>query len=397
MADLSTKYLGLDLRNPIIAASSGLTNSVKEIVELDKNGVGAVVLKSIFEEQIHLEADHNIKKMQADGFAYDEYSETMDYIDVHIKEKELSNTVQDIDHLKKGLLSKVQVFEKQLQNSVFEKRVAVESALLEGEKEKAYKKIKKQLEERELQLKTLKLRAEQASKRLLENKSFFLSKEEILSKEEKRKLQAKETTERIGEIRSKFELNKQIKDRNKEVFNRIEKQEKEWKKWKELMGLLGGSKDAFNTYVQRLTLQNLIHRANLHLSHLNPRYSLQMRSQYKAGEELNFHLIDHYQMDQSRLVETSSGGEKFLISLALALGLSDIASKNVNVESLFIDEGFGTLDQATLEIVISTLESLQSQGKRIGIISHVETLKNRISTQIQVNRKGNGVSEVLVV
>ena len=91
MADLSTKYLGLDLRNPIVVASSGLTSTVKEIVELDKNGAGAVVLKSIFEEQIHLEADHNIKKMQADGFTYDEYSETMDYIDVHIKEKELSN------------------------------------------------------------------------------------------------------------------------------------------------------------------------------------------------------------------------------------------------------------------------------------------------------------------
>lgn len=100
MADLSTKYLGLDLRNPIVVASSGLTNSVKEIVELDKNGAGAVVLKSIFEEQIHLEADHNIRKMQADGFSYDEYSETMDYIDVHIKEKELSNYISFIHEVK---------------------------------------------------------------------------------------------------------------------------------------------------------------------------------------------------------------------------------------------------------------------------------------------------------
>ncbi len=100
MADLSTKYLGLDLRNPIIVASSGLTGSVKDIVELDKNGAGAVVLKSIFEEQIHLEADHNIRKMQADGFTYDEYSETMDYIDVHIKEKELSSYINLIHEVK---------------------------------------------------------------------------------------------------------------------------------------------------------------------------------------------------------------------------------------------------------------------------------------------------------
>ncbi len=91
MTDLSTKYLGLELRNPVIVASSGLTNSIKEIVEFDRNGAGAVVLKSIFEEQILLQADHDIKKMQEDGMMYADYSETMDYIDVHIKEKELGD------------------------------------------------------------------------------------------------------------------------------------------------------------------------------------------------------------------------------------------------------------------------------------------------------------------
>ncbi len=91
MTDLSTKYLGLDLRNPIVVASSGLTSSVKEIVELNNNGAGAIVLKSIFEEQIMLEAEHNLKQMQQDGMMYSDYSETLDYIDVHIKDKELGN------------------------------------------------------------------------------------------------------------------------------------------------------------------------------------------------------------------------------------------------------------------------------------------------------------------
>ncbi len=90
MTDLSTKYLGLDLRNPIVIASSGLTNSVNDIVELEKNGAGAVVLKSIFEEQIILEAEYNFKQMQEDNMMYADYSETLDYIDIHIKEKELS-------------------------------------------------------------------------------------------------------------------------------------------------------------------------------------------------------------------------------------------------------------------------------------------------------------------
>ena len=149
--------------------------------------------------------------------------------------------------------------------------------------------------------------------------------------------------------------------------------------------------------MQRLTLKHLLDLANVHLYKLNKRYSLKMEDNYKPKEELNFNLIDHYQTDQARLVDTSSGGEKFIISLALALGLSDLASKNVKIDSLFIDEGFGTLDSNTLETVISTLETLQSQGKMIGIISHVENLKERIPTQIQITKKNNGVSEVAIL
>lgn len=105
MAELTTKYLGLTLRNPIVIGSSGLTDSVNKIVELDKNGAGAVVLKSLFEEQIMLEADHRLKKAEADGMLYSEYSETLDYIDVFIKEKELSSYLQLIHDAK----SKVEI------------------------------------------------------------------------------------------------------------------------------------------------------------------------------------------------------------------------------------------------------------------------------------------------
>ncbi len=100
MIDLSTKYLGLDLRNPIVIASSGLTHSVKEIVELNNNGAGAVVLKSIFEEQIMLEVQHDLNKMQEDGMFYDDYSETLDYIDVHVRDKELGDYLNLIHEVK---------------------------------------------------------------------------------------------------------------------------------------------------------------------------------------------------------------------------------------------------------------------------------------------------------
>ena len=98
MADLSTKYMGLTLRNPIIIASSGLTDSFSKISELEKNGAGAVVLKSLFEEQIILEADQNLKEARKNKLIYDDASETLDYIDVHIGEKELGkylDTTQD--------------------------------------------------------------------------------------------------------------------------------------------------------------------------------------------------------------------------------------------------------------------------------------------------------------
>ena len=101
MADLSTKYLGITIRNPLVVGSSGLTNSVDDIVNLEKNGAGAIVLKSIFEEQIMLEADWRMRKAEEDGLLYTEYSETLDYIDVHIKEKELGGYLELIREAKK--------------------------------------------------------------------------------------------------------------------------------------------------------------------------------------------------------------------------------------------------------------------------------------------------------
>jgi exonuclease SbcC len=95
-------------------------------------------------------------------------------------------------------------------------------------------------------------------------------------------------------------------------------------------------------------------------------------------------------------MNTLSGGESFLVSLALALGLSDLAGRRTQIRSLFIDEGFGTLDADTLDTAISTLENLQADGKTIGIISHVEALKERIATQIRVRRLAGGVSKVEV-
>jgi dihydroorotate dehydrogenase (fumarate) len=103
MADLTTKYLGLTLRNPIIVASSGLSDSFDKIAELERNGAGAVVMKSLFEEQIILEAEQNLKEARKNSLIYDEFSETLDYIDIHIREKELDKYLDVIKQSKKDL------------------------------------------------------------------------------------------------------------------------------------------------------------------------------------------------------------------------------------------------------------------------------------------------------
>lgn len=280
---------------------------------------------------------------------------------------------------------------QKIPESHFNSLEELEAALLEETQIQRLKAQKENLEKRKTELET-------NLKNLLSEQAEFSSQKPAIESEilveKQRDLNEKiaDLLRYQGELKTKIEIDDQIKNRNKEVISEIEKQEGILATWNKLMNLLGGSKMAFNTYVQRLTLKNLIRYANVHLFKLNKRYSLGMSESYKTGEELSFHLVDHFQADQIRFVDTSSGGEKFIISLALALGLSDLSSRQVRIDSLFIDEGFGTLDSETLETVISCLETLQADGKMIGVISHVENMKERIQTQVQIHKKSNGTS-----
>ena len=116
----------------------------------------------------------------------------------------------------------------------------------------------------------------------------------------------------------------------------------------------------------------------------------------RIPDELALQVIDHDLCDEARTVFSLSGGETFLISLALALGLSSFSSRNHFEENLFIDEGFGTLDSETLQIVMEALERLRSQGRQVGIISHVQELTERIPAKICLVKTGNGKSKVVV-
>jgi len=304
--------------------------------------------------------------------------------------KEQKDLSQEFNILNSELNEKIKI-------SDFNSKRAIEEALLIDDDKLKYTQYKEQIQEAKLKLKALQEANIKAKSALNSCKKFETLEADAKIALEQFKIKKDNLSTEKGEVKEGFRKDKEIRDRNIEVSKKIDAQEVICKVWKELFSIIGNSKDAFNVYVQRLTLKHLLDLANVHLYKLNKRYSLKMEDNYKPKEELNFNLIDHYQTDQARLVDTSSGGEKFIISLALALGLSDLASKNVKIDSLFIDEGFGTLDSNTLETVISTLETLQSQGKMIGIISHVENLKERIPTQIQITKKNNGVSEVAIL
>ena len=161
---------------------------------------------------------------------------------------------------------------------------------------------------------------------------------------------------------------------------------------RELIGQASG--DRFQRYAQGLTLQRLLGLANDHLQTLRPRYALQRNA---AVGDLDVEVIDRHMGDQRRPIDTLSGGESFLLSLALALGLSDLARAGTSIDSLFLDEGFGSLDPDSLDQAMSALDALQATGRQIVVVSHVELLKERVAARVDVEPRGGGLSRVRVV
>ncbi|MFK7936749.1 MAG: SbcC/MukB-like Walker B domain-containing protein, partial [Saprospiraceae bacterium] len=211
---------------------------------------------------------------------------------------------------------------------------------------------------------------------------------------QEQQLAADELMQTVGSLNEKIAENDRRKSSATELTKRIETQRKEYQRWATLNSIIGSaSGKVFRSFAQGLTLRTLTQLANQHLTNLNGRYFIKK----SPVSDLELNIVDTYQANNERSMNTLSGGESFLVSLSLALGLSDLAGRDTTIRSLFIDEGFGTLDEATLDVAITTLENLQAAGKTIGVISHVKALKERIGTQIQVKKRGNGVSEIAVV
>ncbi|MBE6378174.1 MAG: hypothetical protein E7051_05070 [Lentisphaerae bacterium] len=213
------------------------------------------------------------------------------------------------------------------------------------------------------------------------------SKEEISAELTAVSEQLLEKNQFVGGLRQRIRQNDENKEKMAEQHAKLLEQKKAMELWNKLYDLIG-VKDRFQRFAQGITLEHLLVLANLELEKLSGRYRL-LRSK---TEELGIDVADKDQGDEIRGCKTLSGGERFLVSLALALGLAQMAGEKIRVDSLFLDEGFGTLDAETLDTALDALNSLRSRGKLVGVISHVAAFSEKIPCIIEVNKSGGGRS-----
>ncbi|MFT5905451.1 MAG: exonuclease SbcC [Cryomorphaceae bacterium] len=223
-------------------------------------------------------------------------------------------------------------------------------------------------------------------------KSLTSEKTEILEEQlERIEKQLDEKNQRIGKIVERLQTHSNNLARQTADAEKLKTQQEALKIWQQLHGLIGSSDGKkFRNYAQGLTFEWVVNFANLKLQTISDRYLLSR----DKDAPLQLNVLDNYQGGEERSTKNLSGGESFLISLALALGLSQMVSDNIQMDSLFLDEGFGTLDEETLEMAMDALSSLRQEGKLIGIISHVQELKERLTTQIIITPKSGGKSEL---
>lgn len=318
------------------------------------------------------------------------------------QEGEIKVTKEQIENIEKEITQKTRDLTTRLQKANLGDLTNLNALLLEQDKVLEYDQLSTQLQQQQQHLSQQQKENQQAIRQqegvtTLDKDAEGLSLELMaVQKEQKEQLQ------NLGAIREQLNQHDLQERQQEELLRNIALHQKEVAHWNTLNKLIG-SKDGnkFRRFAQSITLKKLVKLANVHLdTFLDQRYYLEARLESpentKDTELLEIDIVDTFQLNNKRPLNTLSGGESFLASLSLALALSDLAAGNTIIESLFIDEGFGTLDTDTLQMAIRALQTLESKGKTVGIISHVEKLKQSIDTQIQVVKKGGGYSSVVV-
>jgi exonuclease SbcC len=297
------------------------------------------------------------------------------------------------------LNSELQVNLEKLLSDLLEKSI---HSLAEFEQQLLTEKDAEAIRTKVSQLDIQKAKLEQDKQRILSELAENQAKDDLTQSQEQLELLVKELenniqiiSESIGANRKQLETNNESKSRLASSIATLELLNKDLDLWSTMNKLIGDSSGKrFSDFVQDLTLSQLIAFGNERLKSFSDRYLLAVP---QRNESTTLQVIDTHMGNTRRSVSSLSGGETFKLSLALAFGLSDLAAKNVNIESLFIDEGFGTLDPESLDQAITILEEMQHKNnKSIGIISHVGELKDRIGAKIKLVSTGGGYSKIEV-
>ncbi|WP_415898179.1 SbcC/MukB-like Walker B domain-containing protein [Neptuniibacter sp. QD57_21] len=396
-----TSAVELTQANQSLEKQTGLCtehqNSLNDLSkELTEKQIGRQELfgdKSVAEERSRLLAEVNKAEQnhQQISATHKQHETELTRLQTMIAEQE-----QQLGLLQTEFSSQKIKWQQALEGSPFDSELALLDALISDEERQQLKALSEEIAKAEQHSETL---LKQAEQQLIELQQFGLEKqyekingEQIAIELAQLDNQIKQLLLQKGEGSALLQDNEKRRESQQQLFAEVEQSKQEYDDLSYLNSLIGSQKgDKFRRFAQGLTLDHLVHLANKQLERLHGRYMLQR----KQSGALELQVLDTWQADTVRDTKTLSGGESFLVSLALALALSDLVSQKTSIDSLFLDEGFGTLDSETLDTALDALDSLNASGKMIGVISHIEAMKERIPVQIKVKKmSGLGTSRL---
>lgn len=301
----------------------------------------------------------------------------------------MHKTEQQISKITKLLTHDMSAFSNALTQAGFSTLQDFEAAILPQKTLEELSRLDEQLKQQISGLQSLldekntKLKTETAQQLTTSDLQELNSNSSILME------QMNQLSRESGTLEAQLKEDNRQKTAQAEHYRQINLQKSQLNRWEKLNDLIGSADGKkYRGFVQGITFEMLIAHANVQLQKLSDRYLLINND----SDPLELNIMDNYQGGEVRTIKNLSGGESFIVSLSLALGLSAMSSQRVRIDSLFLDEGFGSLDEDSLEIALENLAALNNEGKLIGIISHVPAIKERITNQIQVIPQTGGVS-----
>lgn len=396
-----------DLATRLAACDSALRSLNEELAQLDQQRLQAETQVQRQQQQLNAwrQQRHSLLGDSVIAEVRQQWQERLTQAENHLRaqqqrwqqsQDQLNNLTgqhnslaQQLETTQKRYEERITQFTQALALSDFSDEAAFLAALLDEQTAAALRDRCQQLETRRQQATALMEQAEQhlTQHQLARPTELNVTLQALETALESQQQQLHAIVRQQGQLRQQLESDDAQRQQQQSLLQRIEDNAQQVEDWGYLNQLIGSSSgDKFRRFAQGLTLDHLVWLANQQLNRLHGRYLLQR----KSNDTLELQVMDTWQADAQRDTRTLSGGESFLVSLALALALSDLVSHKTRIESLFLDEGFGTLDADTLDTALDALDALNASGKTIGVISHVEAMKERIPVQIKV-RKVNGL------